>query len=303
MPLLIFSAIGGVQAGGLAGLESFKRMAGCNAIIGVFRLPCLAMGVWLWGLKGAILGLVISQAASCVIYGICLRDDCHKRGIRISYHGFRTEKHTLLRFSIPTLMAGLIIGPVDWLCNVLLVRQPGGYAQMGIYNATVQWQSAIKFVPLKILDVTLPVLSNLYSSGEARKYYRVLKSSLFVTALSGLFVGLPIVILSRYIMAGYGKGFEEGYPVLIIMTSAAVMYMVARVLSQVALSRGKAIWDFIFCSIYSVALITSWLMLLKRGATGLAWAVLAGYIVMTCALAIYVLREATKDLGKISKRS
>lgn len=300
-PLLLFNTLNGIQTAAIAGLESFKGLAVINTAIGVLTFPCIILGVLGWGLAGAIGGLVVSRIIAYVLLQFYLSKECRCHGITITYFGLRQEWRVIWNFSLPTTLAGTIIGPATWICNVMLVNMPGGYGQMGIYNATLQWQSAIRFVPIRILDVSLPVLSNLYGNKDFSRYYRVLRVSLFGITLMILAVLLPLFLFSQVIMSAFGKDFTSGFPVLNWMLIGAALHMIARILSQVAQSRGKAWIDFIFCFVLSVVMLTAWYFLKHKGAYGLALATCIGYVVMIFGLCIYALMQYFKDKNLVNK--
>jgi O-antigen/teichoic acid export membrane protein len=294
-PLLLLNTLNGVQTAAIAGLESFKVLTIANAAIGIVTFPCVILGVLGWGLTGAIAGTVASRIIAYLVLQFYLNKECGNHGIPISYHGLHQEWHTIWNFSLPTLLAGTIIGPATWICNIMLVNMPGGYGQMGIFNATLQWQSAVRFIPIRILDVSLPVLSNLYGNRDFSRYYRVLKISLWSITGATLCVTIPLIFFSKSIMRVFGKDFTEGFSVLNLMLIVAVLHMIARILSQVAQSRGKAWMDFIFCSILSAAMLIAWLLLKHYGAYGLAMATCIGYLVMIFGLCIYTIKQYLKD--------
>ncbi|MFH1616001.1 MAG: oligosaccharide flippase family protein [Planctomycetota bacterium] len=295
VPLLIFNTVSNVQMAAFAGLESFRPLAYGNFVVGILTLLFISVGVLLWSLNGAVGGLMFSRLFACIIFEVVLRKCCRDKGIVISYRGVRREWPILWNFSVPTFLAGMIIGPASWLCNILLVNQPNGYAEMGIYNATLQWQSAVQFIPLRVLSVTLPVLSNLYGQKDFRRYYRAIRGSISAVSGIALLISVPIIVMSKLIMHSYGKDFIGGSIVLIVMIIAVYLQILARLLSQVAQSRGKAWVDFSFCSLRSVVLILAWLLILSKGAKGLALAICVSYLIINLGLIVYLLYVRSTD--------
>ena len=58
--LVFLNAMLAYQNGALAGFEAFRRLARINVISGILSLPIVLIGVWRWGLNGAIAGTAIS---------------------------------------------------------------------------------------------------------------------------------------------------------------------------------------------------------------------------------------------------
>lgn len=288
-PLLIFNTIANIQMASLAGFEAFRGLAVGRAALGLSKLPCQTLGVLLWGLKGAVVGLIIADLISCIILGIYLNRHCRLNDITISCRKMREEMHELFHFSLPSFLAGLSVGPTNWLCNVLLVNTSNGYEQMGLFNATFQWQSAVRFIPLRMFDVSLPILSNLHGEKDHKRYYKVFLSTLFSIVAFTLLLAVPIIIMSKFIMSAYGSGFTEGANVLAVMVAASVVQMVARIFSQYVQSRGKAWIDFAFCLMRTILLLILWIFNLRHGAFGLAFSILCSYLFMTFGLFVYFL--------------
>jgi len=50
-------------------------------------------------------------------------------------------------FSVPAFLSSAMTIPVTWISNAMLIRSPGGYAEMGIYNAANQMRTAATYIP------------------------------------------------------------------------------------------------------------------------------------------------------------
>ncbi|MDT9702507.1 hypothetical protein, partial [Streptomyces sp. P17] len=53
------------------------------------------------------------------------------------------EFQVLWKFSLPAILAGVMIAPVIWLCNYLLVNQPNGYYEMASFDIANQWRNTV----------------------------------------------------------------------------------------------------------------------------------------------------------------
>ena len=71
--LLALGVFEAVQTGALTGLEAFCRIARLGAWNGLLSIPVVAMLVYTYGVSGAIAGLTLSVAGSCLLNGIALR--------------------------------------------------------------------------------------------------------------------------------------------------------------------------------------------------------------------------------------
>jgi O-antigen/teichoic acid export membrane protein len=89
-------------------------------------------------------------------------------------------------------------------------------------------------------------------------------------------------------MASYGKGFEEGYWVVVILSFSAVVMAVSNIFGQAIVSKGRmwlavglhGTWAIIM-------LLAAWYLVQGYGATGLALATLIAWVSYTGALTFF----------------
>jgi O-antigen/teichoic acid export membrane protein len=194
------------------------------------------------------------------------------------------------RFALPTFLATAMTGPVTWIANAMLIRQPNGYAEMGIYNAVEQWRTAIVFLPAMISSVTLPMLSSLHSSSERAKYTKLLSYSVLLTTAASLVVAVPLLLCSRFIMALYGEAFLRGSTALMVMSLASVLIAVGSTVSSAIVSVGAVWFGFFTNLIWACTFLTLTHFLVESGARGLALAYLLSYFLHSLSAFAYAWR-------------
>jgi O-antigen/teichoic acid export membrane protein len=292
--LLLLSALNGAQTGALAGFEAFKRIAHINLAVGIATFPLVVVGVWWRGVEGAVWGLVGSQAVNCLLNYRGLRAEASRAGVPLSYGTCHQERAVLWRFSLPALTSGALVGPVYWLCSAMLVNRPDGYAQMGLFNAANQWFGALLFLPHILGQAALPLLSERLGDNDVTRSAKVLS---FYIKLNTAVV-LPLVavgcLVSPLIMASYGSGFREGWPVLVAVLVTAGFVAVQTPVGQIIAASGRMWLGSVMNLGWAVCFVALTWLLLSWGAVGLASARLAAYVVhalWTFAFAAYVLRQ------------
>jgi len=285
--LLFLSALNGSQTGALAGFEAFKTIAQVNLWSGITAFPLMVGGVYIAGLEGAVWGLVASTGINWLLNHIALRIEARKAKIPFSYQGCMQEWKVVWTFSLPSVLTGAMVGPVNWACSAMLVKQPNGYAEMGVYSAANQWQIAISFIPCMISVIVLPILSNLYGVDDRTKYNKVLGLNIIFNASVALIVALPIVGLSAFIMKSYGTEFQEGQRVLILLSAVSVITTTLSVIGQSIASMGKMWHGFILNGIWAVTLVGSAWFMTKAGAMGLSLAFFIAYSVHLISVSSY----------------
>jgi O-antigen/teichoic acid export membrane protein len=277
--LVFFGAVSALQAGALAGFGEFKTIARTNLLSGVFAFPCIVGGAALWGLNGAILGLLSGMIMNWWLNRHALIRAMERDQIKPIFSSCWTERKIIWEFSLPGLLSCLVVSPVTWYANVLLVNQHNGFAAMGIFNAALQWQSVILFIPASLLS---PLLSKL--SGESNKndsnYWKTVNVAFWI---NGIFAGLAVLAVScgsYYIMSSYGKAFAGGWPVLVMLCLAGFFIAIIGVVGQIVASsasmwtmfRLNLAWGIIF--LFMVLLLVD-----KHNEYGLAASYLVSYAI------------------------
>jgi O-antigen/teichoic acid export membrane protein len=292
--LLFFGALSGAQTGALAGFEAFKDIARVNLWSGVFGFPVTLVGVYWHGLTGAVWALVATMAVTCVLSELVLRRVAPKNGCRIQFRHVFNEGHMLWRFTLPSILGGAMVAPVTWGCNAILVNRPGGYAEMGIYNAANQWYGAIMFLPGVLGQVLLPILSERLGQKDSDRSSRLLRISVLANAL----VVAPLIvlgsILSPYIMRSYGNGFGGSWATLVIVLFTAGLLAVQTPVAQVIAASGRMWSGFCLNAAWAAVLLVATVIMVRWGALGLAAARSFAYALhslWTFGFAYYVLNE------------
>jgi O-antigen/teichoic acid export membrane protein len=297
-PQVLFDTLVNVQIASLTGLESFKTVAKIQIWMSIIRGTFTLIGAKCLGVEGCILAHAIASVITYFSLGIRLRNECINRKIPVSISGIKSEIPIIYKFSVPTLMSNLTLAPTNWICRVMLVRLHGGYEQMGIINVCFQWANAMRFIPYRVLAVTLPILSNLFGEKDFIRYYKVYRFTAWAVFGASLIVGTIISIFSKRILTFYGSEFAEGYLVLVITMAQFALQMLSRVQVQVALSRGHAVVDFIASAGRSIIQILVWYYLTNLGALGFVLAIMISYIPVAFALSCYVNNIKKKDILK-----
>lgn len=281
--ILFLSALNGAQTGALSGFEAFRVIARVNFLVGVISFPLLLVGTFYGGLTGAVWALALNLSSNWLLNHIALRREATRHNIPFTFRKCFKEWPVLWHFSLPAALSGVVFGPVKWACATILVNQPGGYGEMGMFNAANQWSTAILFLPGLLAQVVLPLLSSLNGESCSRQYSQVLRTNILLNGAITAMVVTPIVFLAPQIMSAYGAGFEQGANVLRIMAFTAIFVAVNGVVGSSIASKGKMWVGFTFNSMWACLLIGTTFLFIKSGygALGMALATLVSYIMHT----------------------
>lgn len=285
---VLFSSVGGIQVGIIVGCEAFRVLAGLMVFEGALSASLLLIGAWRGGVTGAIAGQVI---ATIIVFVV------RQRQVRIEYEraaiphlpfrgsGAMQELPILTSFVLPTVL--LVVGaqPAEWLVRVLLARGEGGMAELGLFTAAYSWAQLVQFLPTQIAGSAMPVLTNVLST-DPRAFRRMLAESSAAVFGVAAAVGVPLILLAKYVMRLYGPAFEEGSTVLAIIVAAYVIGSVSLLLRYSFLSLGKAWLQLGMTAGWGIALPLLFLLLRDRGAAGVAQSYAGAFVFLTIVQAI-----------------
>lgn len=290
--ILFLNALNGAQTGALAGFEAFRSIAKVNLWTGLASFPILVGGAYLGGLRGAVWALAANMIINWLFNYLALRREAARFNVQLSTTECFKEWPILWRFSLPAALGGVMVSPVVWAGNAMLVNQPGGYGQMAMYDAANQWRVTILFIPGLVGQIVLPMLANLNTTDDQIRSRKVLKYNALINAGVALSVALPVALLARPIMRSYGVSFEEGSWALTLLSISAVLSAVNGVIGQAIASKGRMWEGFILNSIWALlALMLSWCFVRHGyGSVGLAAANVIAYSLHSVVQYLYLQR-------------
>ena len=295
--LLIVTAITGVQTGALAGFEAFKLLAHLNTTRAVLGIPMIVLGAYLHGVLGATVGLVASYVVSCILAHFAVMHECARNKIILDFANCLKELRVVGAFSIPAAAAGFFVGPINWFANALLVRQPNGYIDMGVFNAATQWANLVTMLPNIIVQPVLSLLSSSRGQGDHKGHEKLFQLNVIFAAAASSLLGATLLLASPIILKAYGNGYATLVPILVIVVFSSVIGTVGSVVDQYILSAGDVWWRFVLNGIWASAyVVTAMLFIPSHKGQGRAWAALAAYGIHLIGMIIYVSYRHNKVL-------
>lgn len=296
--MLFLNALNGAQTGALAGFEAFRAIARINMVRGVIALPVTVAAVLLWRLPGAIWALAVTAAVTCCLSQVTLRHRCAALGLHPRFSSGWAERRVLWSFSTPAFLSGALAGPAIWAANTMLVNQPGGYADMGVLSAANQWRSAIVFVPSVLAQLALPLLSSLHGKRDASRYRKALWWNLVLTAAAATAVALPVALGAPQIMRLYGRGFQQGWFVLVLSAATGVISCTNAVVGVAIFSAGSVWVGLAFNAMWAAVLLAGCYYFIPTSlALGLAGSLFGAYVAHTAWQAAYLRHRLYRSEG------
>jgi len=292
--VLFLNVVDNVQGGSLSGFEAFKVLARLRLIKGLLDLPLMLGGYFLGGLTGVLWGALVSRAIGYVINRLALRAEARRVGVPFSFRNCTEELSVVWSFSLPALVSGALVSPVNWICAAMLVNQPLGYREMGAYSAASQWYNLIIFVPLAIGGGIIPILSDRLGNQDVQVSRDVLRFMLKLNAAIAIPAVIGLSALSPFIMAMYGRGYREAWPTLIAVVLTGAIFAILSPVGAVIAAMGR-MWLGCFMNLgWAVVFIGTTTLLVRWGSLGLASARLIAY----CVHAVWTFYFAYKLLSQ-----
>jgi O-antigen/teichoic acid export membrane protein len=277
--MLFISALQGAQTGALSGFEAFKTIAYVNLFSGLISFPILVVGVYFGGLTGVIWALTINLGFNWLLNHLALRKEMRRYKVPFTSGGSGRELSVLWRFSLPAVFTGAMLGPVNWACNALLVNQPNGYGEMGVFSVASQWYNILLFLPGLLGSVVFPVLSESFGQKDTEQSSKTMVLAIKVNALLVLPFVLLASIMSPYIMSLYGEGFRSSWPTLVVVLLTAGLFTIQTPVGGVIAASGKMWIGFAMNTGWAITFILCTYLLVDFGSFGLATARMLSYIV------------------------
>jgi len=284
--LLLFGTVNAAQTGALSGFEAFKNRAYVNTISALISLPIVVLGAKYYGTMGALSGIVFGSAVLCFLNAYALRGQMRLAGIRAEWRNWYTEVGILIKFALPTMATSMIIPPVGWACNAMLANSPGGFAELGVYNAASQWSNLIGFLPSLMGGVSMSLYAELVGLRKWTQLSKLMWSSVGFNCL----LLVPVIVLSvasPWLMRVYGAEFSNTSLILILRLFTTFLTALYTPVWPMLLAAGKARAVLIINIIWAILLLLLTRWLIHWGVSGMAFANLLATLVYLGILLIF----------------
>jgi O-antigen/teichoic acid export membrane protein len=169
--------------------------------------------------------------------------------------------------------------PVNWICSTLLVNQPNGYPEMGIYSAANQWYGTMLFIPTLLGNSLLPLLSDRMGESDGKSSGSILKTMMKLNGLIVIPFAVGLSVFSPWVMRMYGAGYGQAWLTLIVAVwTAAIMGIITPVGDVIAAS-GRMWLGLLTNAGWAAVFLSATLFLVHLGSLGLASSRLIAYVV------------------------
>lgn len=226
-----------VLLGILMGFEQFRLLTFAAFFKGVTTIALCTLLSRASGLEGAVLGIGLSSNFSMLLDGwLVWRMLKTLPATRESLSG--AEKQQLLKFSLPIMLASLLVNPSVWLSSVMVSQVPGGSRLLGEFAVVRNWMTILQFFPIQIAQALLPFMSRRAVTSVQSARARFLPLLLVTAVAAGLaLVTYPIGVWFIHL---YGFRSPSLHVALSLVVAGSVFSAVNTMSGQMLLSEGYA---------------------------------------------------------------
>lgn len=287
-----------MSQGVLRGFEDFRYIAVTNVVQGLSILLLVLVFISWLGLSGAVIATAISYGLSLAFTWWFIFKRCREHRIRLRTHNIWEERKILWQYSAPSFVMSSMIGPATMISQAFVARIPGGLAGLGGYLAAARWQAIVSFVPIAVSRVFVPTLSKLMGQKEYARLRKVLLISLKANTGLALIIGLPIAVLSPWILSLYGVEFRQDWDIMVMLIGVGVLEAANAAIAPVTTVMNKMWWRAGIHLTWAVVLVGgSYFGVSKYGVRGYVWALLGTKVIMVALYSIIVI-HCLRQLNK-----
>lgn len=297
---VFFSAVDGYQKSVLIGVEAMRPLALGAVFAAAVSVPLTILAANLYGLEGAAVALVINAMVQAAVSRVQIWRHLTRLGIAANGVGCLREWRILRDFALPSLIATVLVTPVHWVSQMLLVNSADGYAQVAILGVAMQWFNAAMFVPNIAGRIVLPVLTEQMTLGKDNQAAKVLKLTILANVAFALPLALVLAAGSPWLIAAYGQEFQgNGLPLAVIGFVACLAVSAVPLGQFLAAENRMWVGAGLNCGWALVYLLAAW-QLTDHGAVGIVLALGVAYVAHSAWVGVIVVRRLR---GRISSSS
>jgi O-antigen/teichoic acid export membrane protein len=177
--------------------------------------------------------------------------------------------------------------------DIVLIGSMLGTTEAALYGVCAQLTFFIGFGALAVGVIAAPMIAELYGKGDHATLRRMVSTVAWVNTLATIPGLVLLIVFGKLLLSGFGSGFVEAYPVLMVLTGIATFGIVFAgiggfILNMTDHHRASAT---IVVGSAALNITLSLLMIPRFGLLGAAWASTIAGVVKCVVLVIYIQRK------------
>ncbi len=279
----------------LQGFQKIKELSLRNIISTFIAIPVTIALVIVWGLWGAVVGLVTTAIIGLIVNIRLVGKLLRIRGVHVRPMIDRTEVKRIFNYAIPLFFTGLVVAPVSAIVLTIL-QWNHDFGAIGLYYVANALAGSLLLIPVAISVPMVPLMSEL-DVMDKEKLRTVSSKVIHMTFIFFLPLTIALAVFSRLIIGIlYGEAFIDAWRVLYLLSIGSFLIAIDNVIVCVLLGTGRIWVSFGLNSMWMIFFVSGSILLIPPFAeVGLGLAYLIAYVVYTTGVLFY----AHKKLGVV----
>lgn len=275
--VLLTSSINGAQIGTLQGLSSYKMIAIINIIQGALSFPLFIVGAIYFGVYGTIWAFVINSVIICIMSYMAIRIETKKMDFVIDHRNAWNERRVLFSYSLPAFLTGVLVTPVQWLTESILVSS-SGFSEMGVFSAALILNSLV-IVGANVISA--PFITLMSKNKSENRDTRLSKFNILAPWFIGILFVSPFILFPEVGSYLFGSSYQgsEFNRTLVIIASYTLIIMFRQGITRTLIVYDKQWWGFIDNFLWAFILVTSFELFEEKNSITLALAYFMSYVI------------------------
>lgn len=300
--ILFFSSLNGAQIGALQGFGAFKRIAKINSIQAIISFPMFIIGALYFGIYGTVWAFALSYVVICALSYFSVANEAKTLSIKVDITNGWQEKQLLLTYSLPAFLSGLMVTPIKWYVDSILVSL-GSFSELGLFTATLTFNNIIL---IGVGMLSGPFLSIMAKNKSDSKNSRFSRFNIIVPWALGIFITGPFIVFPEIGSLIFGDSFsgdkfEQPFIYVLLFT---IIMMFKQGLGRVMAVYNLQWWSLISNFLWGISLVVCFLNFERKTALTLSISYLIAYIVnVIVVLPVYYKKNIIPDKTIESKEA
>lgn len=227
LPLLMVQPL---IEGILRGKQKFKTIGIMQIVSSLFFLILIIFGVYIHGMPGAIIGMLIYYVLYSVYSLIVLN-----RIVSIKYYfveaftGWRSELAIIHRMILPVFLLSFIEAPINWWAQLLLT-QYDSYEAIGSMTAIMQIRNVVILIPAYFLNAFTSFASSLNANNNHSEYFKKFRKAMSWFLIGSSLVAILFICCNKILLGLYGPEYSTDSTPFAIAIIAMPLYILSSLL-------------------------------------------------------------------------
>lgn len=166
--LIPFGILGVTELGALQGLQQFRTASLWLTWRAVLSGAATALGGITRRLDLTVMLLVVGEGLALLTIHVLVVREFRRRGGRVAGGDWRAAVRWTSSVGGPTAVSAIATMFGIWSARALLLRQPNGAFEAGVFDAANRFAQLALFVPASLANIQVPVLTALHADSDRK---------------------------------------------------------------------------------------------------------------------------------------